>query len=130
MAKKILIVGHCGVDGPMLEDVMGHVAKGVDAHMVNDMATLEKEADKDTLLLVNRVLEGRFKTHSGIDLIAELAKKDNAPKMMLVSNLADAQKQAEQVGAMKGFGKAKAHAKETAELVREAIAAGSKAATK
>jgi hypothetical protein len=130
MAKKILIVGHCGVDGPMLEDVMGHVAKGIDAHMVNDMSTLEKEAGPDALLLVNRVLEGRFKTHSGIDLIAELAKQDKPPKMMLISDKPDAQKQAEEVGAMKGFGKAKAHAKETAELVREAIAAGGKAGTK
>ena len=114
----------------MLEDVMGHVARDVDAHMVNDMATLEKEADQDALLLVNRVLEGRFKTHSGIDLIEELAKKDNAPKMMLISDRSDAQKQAEEVGAMKGFGKAKAHAKETAELVKQAIGAGSKTASK
>ena len=121
MAKKILIVGHCGVDGPMLEDVMGNLGRDVDAHMVNDAATLEKEADPDALLLVNRVLDGRFKTRSGIDLIAELARKDNPPKMMLISNYADAQKQAEEAGAMKGFGKAQAHSKETAELVRKAI---------
>jgi hypothetical protein len=121
MAKKILIVGHCGIDGPMLQDVMGRIAPGIEAQRVNDMASLESQADAQSLLLVNRVLEGRFPTHNGIDLIAELARKENAPRLMLISNHTDAQKQAQAAGAIPGFGKARAHARETADLILQAL---------
>ncbi|MCC7193690.1 MAG: hypothetical protein IT444_13020 [Phycisphaeraceae bacterium] len=116
--KKILIVGHCGKDGPMLQDALSSL-KGVPALRINDTATLKKEATSDALLLVNRVLEGRFDYSSGIELIESMKK--SAGVKMLISNLPDAQAQAEKVGAVKGFGKAKAYEPATLALVRKTM---------
>lgn len=116
--KKILLVGHCGIDGPMLQDALAGI-EGVPIERVNDAATLKQEATPEALLLVNRVLEGRFDSTSGIELIGSM--KATGPKMMLISDRSDAQAEAEKVGAVKGFGKAKAYDPATVTLVRRTM---------
>jgi len=73
----------------------------------------------DALLLVNRILEGRFDCSSGIELIESM--KNSAGVKMLISNLPDAQAEAEKAGAVKGFGKAKAYDPATLALVRKTM---------
>lgn len=116
-ANKVLLVGHCGMDGPMLQRVLGS-ALDVPIERVNDRATLEKEAKPGSVLLVNRELVGEFGTESGIDLIRELADSPGAPPAMLVSDREDAQREAVEAGAVEGFGKSRAESPETAELVK------------
>ena len=101
--KKVLLVGHCGFDGSSLRRAVSKALPDVKLDAVNDQRKLTQQADSSTLLLVNRVLDGRFESESGVDLIGELAAGDDPPKMMLVSNYADAQAEAEGAGALPGF---------------------------
>lgn len=117
MAEKILLVGHCGPDSFALRSAMGRYGP---VEMVNDKASLEQATGDAALLLVNRVLDGRFGTGSGIELIQSLAG-DDAPALMLVSNYADAQAEAESAGAVPGFGKAELYDEQTAERVKSAL---------
>jgi hypothetical protein len=120
--RKVLLVGHCGVDGPMLQDVLGK-ALDVPIERINDSDRLGDEASRDAVLLVNRELVGDFGTESGIELIQRLAQNGDAPTMMLVSDREDAQEEAVKAGAKPGFGKAQASAPETAELVKRTLGA-------
>jgi DNA-binding response OmpR family regulator len=66
----------------------------------------EIQSDPFDLILVNRILDGDGTT--GLELIREWKSKPdlaNTP-VMLVSNYPDAQKSAEALGALPGFGKA------------------------
>ena len=90
--------------------------------MVNDAATAQAHAETADLMLVNRKLDGDFDTGSGLDLIRELmALPRRRAVIMLVSNHADAQSQAEALGAAPGFGKAKAGTPEAAQRMRTAV---------
>ena len=101
---RIYLVGHCGPDAGMLEAFVERAAD-VEVGQINSQKQLEESADSRTLLLVNRVLDGRFETESGVELIGQLAKASDPPQMMLISNYDDAQQQAREAGAMPGFGK-------------------------
>jgi len=120
MSKRILLVGHCGPDAFALRSAIGRLGD-IEMEMVSDAKTLGSSTPGASLLLVNRVLDGKFSTGSGIELIGELAKGDNAPAMMLISNYADAQADAEAAGALPGFGKTEMYDDQTAERVRAAI---------
>lgn len=73
---------------------------------MNDQAELDQLIGPDTLLLVNRVLDGRFDVGgSGIELIRQIAAQAGPIPLMLISNYKDAQQQAEEAGALPGFGK-------------------------
>ena len=104
--QRVALVGHCGFDSGSLSRLAGEIAPGAEVVRINDQRGLDEVADAGSLLLVNRVLDGRFDVgDSGIQLIASLSKRDSAPPMMLVSNYADAQEQAQAAGALPGFGK-------------------------
>ena len=118
--KKVVLVGHCGADTGTLEYAVSQAAPGVAIDSAHTAAEL-KDIKGDALLLVNRVLDGSFETGSGVDLIAKLAKRADAPAMMLISNYPDAQEQAVKAGARPGFGKANAFDKATAELIRKTL---------
>jgi len=118
--KKVILVGHCGADTGTLEYAVSQAAPGVAIDSAHSTAELNG-LNGDTLLLVNRVLDGSFETGNGVELIAKLAKRENAPAMMLISNYADAQAQAVKAGARPGFGKANAFEKATAELLRKSL---------
>ena len=118
MGETILLVGHCGPDTFALRSAMGRFGR---VEMVNDAETLSGRLADASLLLVNRVLDGRFATESGIELIRELSG-DGSPALMLVSNYPEAQAEAEAAGAVPGFGKAELYDEQTAERVQAALA--------
>lgn len=103
--NAVVLVGHCGFDQSSITRAVSAALPGCTIKSVNDSSSLDGYTGPDSLLLINRVLDGRFATGSGIDLIADLASHDAPPKMMLISNYPDAQAQAVQAGALPGFGK-------------------------
>lgn len=121
--QHVLLVGHCGFDAPRLRKAVEGVAGG--AVTVDEATTADqvRQAGSDTLLLINRQLGYGFGTSSGLDLIRELAAKTEPPATMLVSNYADAQQQAEEAGALPGFGKAALNNPQTLERLRDALGA-------
>ncbi len=102
---KVVLVGHCGFDQGSISRAVAAALPGVAIESTYNTAGLTQHTRPDSLLLINRVLDGRFVTASGIDLIAELANADSPPLMMLISNFPESQAQAVQAGALQGFGK-------------------------
>jgi two-component system, chemotaxis family, chemotaxis protein CheY len=102
---KVVLVGHCGFDQGSISRAVAVALPDVAIESAYNTAGLHQHAAPDALLLVNRVLDGRFGTGSGIDLIAELSSRDSPPQMMLISNYPESQAQAVKAGALPGFGK-------------------------
>ncbi|MEM7681680.1 MAG: hypothetical protein AAF288_06975 [Planctomycetota bacterium] len=108
----VALVGHCGFDSSMLQSAVRRAAEtsglAVAVSQVHDAAAIDK-APPD-LLLVNRKLIGRFPKGDGPGLIERwlAGGEEGQPprRAMLVSNLDDAQAQAEALGAEPGVGKA------------------------
>jgi hypothetical protein len=99
----IALVGHCGPDAFALQSsVMGFVPGAV-LHRLGSMDELSEKMDQLSLLLVNRVLDGRFGHDSGIELIRALG--DDAPPAMLISNFPESLEESVAAGALMGFGK-------------------------
>ena len=122
----VALVGHCGFDSGSLARFAGEVAPDAQVVRVNDQKTLDGLAGPGTLLLVNRVLDGRFDVGgSGIELIRTLAGRDDAGPAMLVSNYDDAQQDARAAGALPGFGKSHLADPATKQRVTDAVAARS-----
>lgn len=101
----IALVGHCGFDSGSLSRFAKQAAPLAEITRVNDQAAVDALAKPGTLLLINRVLDGSFRTSSGIDMIKSLANQDEGPAVMLISNYEDAQQEAMDAGALRGFGK-------------------------
>ena len=101
----VALVGHCGFDSGSLRRMATTAFPDAKVTMVSDDDTLQKLRNPQTLLLVNRVLDGRFSAATGVELIAAQCAGDAAPQAMLVSNYADAQQSALDAGALPGFGK-------------------------
>ncbi len=111
--KTVVLVGHCGFDQSSIGRAVTSALPSCAVKSANDSASLGEYTGPDNLLLINRVLDGRFATGSGVDLIVDLAGQDNPPRMMLISNYPDAQAKAVQAGALPGFGKGDLGAPET-----------------
>lgn len=122
--KRIALVGHCSFDSASLTHAASRVPGVEDVLRINSDAELEKVADGSTLLLINRVLDGRFPVDHGVELIKRLKASANgsAPKMMLISNFEDAQAAAVEAGALPGFGKNATHTPDAAEKLAAAVA--------
>lgn len=121
----LVLVGHCGPDSWMLKSMLGKAAPDHPIEMINALSDLEPLLDSAALLLVNRVLDGRFESESGIGLIESISSRDGTrPPMILVSNLEDAQAEGERAGAKPGFGKSDLYADETLTRVQAAIQGG------
>lgn len=119
---RIALVGHCGFDSGSLIRFASDAAPDAEVVRINDQQALDEVARADTLLLVNRVLDGRFNVGgSGIELIKSMAGQADAPATMLVSNYADAQQEAVAAGAMPGFGKSQIADQAVRERVASAI---------
>jgi hypothetical protein len=103
--RKVVLVGHCGFDGFGLTRAVKATLPGMAVESVHDAKGLQQHAGSDALLLINRVLDGRFATGSGNELIADLTARPDPPRLMLISNYPDAQARAEADGALPGFGK-------------------------
>lgn len=101
--KTIVLVGHCNPDTFAMRMALGRFAPGVEFVAVTDSAGLE--ANKGAAgFLVNRKLDGEFGTRSGLELIEGLPAEARG-RAALVSDLADAQEEAAELGAGAGFGK-------------------------
>ncbi len=119
--KKVLLVGHCGVDSPRLEQMLkSHFDVEVErANYMDEVPERIQETHYD-LLLINRV--GYFDGKSGIELIKQLHDSGKVPpktKLMLITNYEDAMKEAMENGAVKGFGKKKIDHPDTIALLRQ-----------
>lgn len=120
MSKRILLVGHCGVDGPRLKDELSKAIPSVTVERINSDADLGAALKKgEALLLVNREPVGF--DGEGIDLIKQVQADHPGAKAMLVSDQADAQQEAEQAGALKGFGKSQMGSPRLAEHITRAL---------
>lgn len=108
-APPIALVGHCGFDAGSLRSFVQRHAPASDLHVVNRQAELDALLPQGPLLLINRVLDGRFEAGDGQQMIQQLqpTQAAGAPgvRTLLISNFADAQASAEQAGARPGFGK-------------------------
>ena len=107
---RVALVGHCGPDQWALRSAVNSALPGVEFLSINVQSTLSSSLPSIDIALVNRVLDGRFESDSGIGLIGRLASAPTPrPALMLISNFADAQQQAEAAGAIPGFGKSDAN---------------------
>ena len=120
MTRQFILVGHCGPDAFMLRQTVQRAVPDAAIEMVNDAGTLQGHLNTDTVLLVNRALDGAFATDNGVELIRGIADGPEAPIAMLVSNFEDAQAQAEAAGASPGFGKSQLYDETTIQRLREA----------
>ncbi len=120
--RTVVLVGHCGPDMFMLKTAVGRALPAATIVSVNDVGALSEYRTAEALLLVNRELDGRFDTQSGIDLISQVAKQSDPPVTMLISNFQDAQSQAVTAGAKPGFGKSQLYDSSTIDILTGAMA--------
>lgn len=117
-ATTFVLVGHCGADSYSLSHAVSRAVPNAKVIAADDVASLDAALASPAVLLVNRVLDGDFKTGNGVERIASLASKNPRPKMILISNYADAQASAVAAGASPGFGKSQLGSPATVELLR------------
>lgn len=102
--KRILDVGNCDPDHSFITGAISSLdAEVVRVHSASE-ALETVEAQSFDLVIVNRLFDRDG--GSGLELISAINQKDAAPATMLISNYEESQKQAQQLGALKGFGKA------------------------
>jgi two-component system, chemotaxis family, chemotaxis protein CheY len=123
MSKKVLLVGHCGPDSSYLKMAIKSAIPDSTILMADDSQELRKALDGDglSLILFNRELGYGFDEDFGVDMIKWLKPNYPTVKMMLVSNYPDAQKAAEEAGAIPGFGKREIGSKRVTELLANAV---------
>lgn len=120
MPERILLVGHCGIDGPRLKEELSRAIPSAKVERINSDADLRKAVGEgESLLLVNREPVGF--DGEGLDLIKQVRREHPDCKVMLVSDHADAQQEAERAGALKGFGKSEMGSPRLAEHVKQAL---------
>lgn len=120
---RVALVGHCGFDSGSLSQLAKVIAPSAQVLRINEQQAMDEVADEQSLLLINRMLDGRFDVGgSGVELIRTLSAKDKPPAMMLVSNYEDAQQQAQQAGALPGFGKSQVADTQTVQRLIETVA--------
>jgi hypothetical protein len=123
MGKRILIVGHCNMDGPRLLKEISAKFPGCDVKRVNGEDRLRVECERGAdLLLINREPVG-FAEKTGLDLVRETREQFPGCRVMLVSDYPDAQQEAERAGAVPGFGKSQMGTEALVGRVREALGA-------
>ncbi|MEM9417853.1 MAG: hypothetical protein AAGA25_02205 [Planctomycetota bacterium] len=115
----VALVGHCGFDSSSLTRLAKSALPDVKVVMVNNQKALDEVAHGQSLLLINRVLDGRFDAGTSLAMIEHFARVDDAPAMMLVSNYPDAQAEAEAAGALPGFGKSDLSNPDVAQRLRD-----------
>jgi hypothetical protein len=122
MSKRILLVGHCGVDGPRLKSEISQFLSDADVERINSDADLRRACDRGAdLLLINREPLG-FEPRSGTQLVRDLCERFPGQKLILVSDLEEAQQEAAEAGALPGFGKSDIGSPKFEDTVRNALA--------
>ena len=117
----IALVGHCRPDSFAMRSALGRYAPRAVFVDVNDSAALAAQSGASALL-VNRVLDGRFGTGNGIELIGSLPEEQRR-RATLVSNLPDAQAEAVALGAVPGFGKSEMYSDKAKDTIEGLVGA-------
>ncbi|MFH5804829.1 hypothetical protein [Alienimonas sp. DA493] len=101
---RVLNVGQCVPDHM---SITSYLRRKFDAEVVKidseSEALAAVEAGNVDLVLVNRLYDADGSP--GLETVKAIAGREDAPPVMLVSNFADAQQSAVDVGALPGFGK-------------------------
>ena len=123
MAKRIVLVGHCGADVSYLTITIRRAIADAQVTFADDNANLSKLLDKDgvDLLLFNRELSYGFSESQGVDVIRRIRTACPDLKMMLVSNFPQAHAEAVAAGALPGFGKRELGSPRVTQILREAL---------
>lgn len=119
--REVVLVGHCLPDASFLSISVSRALPGARITRANDDAAVEKAIESGALLLVNRKLEPGYSATDGNEYIRMLRAKFPQARLMLVSNLADAQSQAVADGALPGFGKDELGSPRLAEVLSAAF---------
>ena len=121
MSIRILLVGHCGVDGPRMQSQIRDFLDHADVIRINSLCDLQRAVDEGAdLLLINREPLG-FEPKLGQDLIRELRDRYPDQKLVLVSDYDDAQEEATEAGALPGFGKSDIGSPRFEQAIRTAL---------
>ncbi|BAM02289.1 hypothetical protein [Phycisphaera mikurensis] len=118
----VLLVGHCGFDSGGLTAAAKAALPGATVERVNTQDALAAKRGPGVVLLVNRVLDGRFDATDGVQLIEQEARRDGGTRALLVSNYAESQARAEAAGGRRGFGKDDVGTDVATARIREAAA--------
>ena len=121
MSRCVVLVGHCGVDGPRLERELSQgLPSGTTVLRVNSEDDLKKCCEEGAdLLLVNREPVGFDR--GGLEIVREVHAERPEVKVMLVSDYDDAQQEAQQAGALPGFGKSRMGSGAVTKVVKQAL---------
>ena len=122
-AKRVLSIGQCGADHYGISSVLRqHFGAEVEQASTQTEALQLLRQEPFALVLVNRVFDADG--DSGVELIGRIKadKTLRAAPVLLVSNYADAQREAVEAGAEPGFGKAALGRPEMLDLVRPYLA--------
>jgi two-component system chemotaxis response regulator CheY len=120
MSQTILLVGHCGVDGPRLQTELSTNLPDVQVTRVNSTGDLNRCCDEGPdLLLVNREPVGF--DEDGLDIVRKVRQAHPECKVMLVSDYPEAQQEAVTAGALPGFGKSQMGSRKLTETVKQAL---------
>jgi DNA-binding NarL/FixJ family response regulator len=122
-AKHVALVGHCGPDSSFLRMAISSAVPGAKISMADTEQELEDVLSNDPdLLLFNRVLEDGFADRDGVSLLKRVKTERAEQKVMMVSNYAETQEEAEAAGAVPGFGKADLGSEKAKERIAGAVA--------
>jgi len=128
MAKKVVLVGHCGPDSSFLRMAVSSADRGITVSMADDSQELKAALDGGVdLVLLNRELGWGFDHPLGVDVIKLFRSSYPATKFMLISNYAEAQAAALAAGGVAGFGKREIGQPRVTQLIREALGLASQA---
>jgi hypothetical protein len=120
MPRRVVLVGHCSLDGPRLQEEIRAMPEEPEVLRVNDKAKLEAVCEEgENLLLVNREPVGF--DEEGIDIVRHVHERYPGQNVMLVSDFSDAQEEAVEAGAMQGFGKRDMGTPKLAKAVRRGM---------
>ena len=120
MPHSVILVGHCGIDGPRLQREIKAALPDTDVVRVNTTTDLRRHLDDGAdLFLVNREPVGF--DEEGLDLVRQIHQADPDLKVMLVSDFPEAQEEAVQAGALKGFGKSELGSDTYTKTVKQAL---------
>jgi hypothetical protein len=115
----VLLVGHCTADARSLAGAVRDAAPDARVEAVGNGRDYEERLPGAALVLINRRPDGWFGNASGLDLVSLAV--DRGVRAMLVSNLSEAQQEAEKRGALPGFGKAEGGSDRVRSLLQAAI---------
>lgn len=113
-------MGQCGYDDSRIGQLLQEACNAA-LDRSDDLAgaRLALQGGRYDLVLVNRLLD-RDRS-SGLTVIENILSESGTPAVMLVSDLPEAQAEAERLGALPGFGKAALHRPETIKRIKAAL---------